>query len=76
MVNIFRFDIDKYDMGEIKQMFDAIKKILPEEDELIAIPNDTYLYQDIPFDMLCYYRDLFNNLIEERQRSNWTKNDL
>ena len=76
MVNIFYFDIDKYDMDEIKGMFEQIKKVLPPEDTMIAIPKDCNLYLDVPIDMLYYYRKMFDDLIDERQRSNITKNDL
>lgn len=76
MVNIFYFDIDKYYMDEIKGMIDQIKNVLPPEDTLIAIPKDCNLYLDVPIDMLYYYRQMFDDLIDERQRRNIDKNDL
>lgn len=76
MINIFHFDIDKYDMDEVKVMFDKIKEILPEEDTLIAIPKNCNLYLDVPIETLYYYRQMFDDIIEKRQRSNINKNDL
>ena len=76
MINIFSFDIDKYGMDEVQVMFENIKKVLPEEDILIAIPKNCNLYLDVPIDTLYYYRQMFDNLIDERQRRNIDKNDL
>ena len=76
MINILSFDIDKYDMDEVRDIFNGIKKVLPEEDSLIAIPKNCNLYLDVPIDMLYYYRQMFDNLIDERQRRNIDKNDL
>ena len=76
MINIFNFDIDKYDMDEIRIMYDKIKEVLPEEDILIAIPKNCNLYLDVPIETLYYYRQMFDDIIEERQRSNMNKNDL
>ena len=76
MVNIFYFDIDKYDMDEVRGMYNQIAKVLPPEDTIVAIPKGCNLYLDVPIDMLYYYRQMFDDLIEERQRSNIDKNDL
>lgn len=76
MINVFMFDIDKYYMDEVKQMVDHIKECLPEDDVLIAIPRGTNLYLDVPIDVLYYYRKMFDDIIEERQRRNAGKNDL
>lgn len=76
MVNIFYFDIDKYCIDEVKGMIDQIQKVLPREDTLIAIPKNCNLYLDVPIDMLYYYRQMFDDLIDERQRRNIDKNDL
>ena len=76
MINILSFDIDKYDMDEVRDIFNGVKKVLPEEDSLIAIPKNCNLYLDVPIDMLYYYRQMFDNLIDERQRRNIDKNDL
>ena len=76
MVNIFYFDIDKYCIDEVKGMIDQIQNVLPSEDTLIAIPKDCNLYLDVPIDMLYYYRQMFDDLIDERQRRNIDKNDL
>lgn len=76
MINIFSFDIDKYGMDEVQVMFENIKKVLPEEDIVIAIPKNCNLYLDVPIDTLYYYRQMFDNLIDERQRRNIDKNDL
>lgn len=76
MINIFSFDIDKYDMDEVKNMYEGIKKALPEEDILIAIPKHCDFYHDVPIETLYYYRQMFDDLIQERQRSNATKNAL
>ena len=76
MINILSFDIDKYDMDEVRDIFNGVKKVLPEEDSLIAIPKNCNLYLDVPIDTLYYYRQMFDNLIDERQRRNIDKNDL
>ena len=76
MINILSFDIDKYDMDEVRDIFNGVKKVLPEEDILIAIPKNCNLYLDVPIDTLYYYRQMFDNLIDERQRRNIDKNDL
>ena len=76
MIDIFYYDIDKYDIDEIRQMYDNVKKALPEEDVLIAIPKGINLYLDVPIDTLYYYRKMLDDIIEERQRRNADKNDL
>lgn len=76
MINILNYDIDKYDIDEIKTMYDKIKEILPKEDILIAMPKNCNLYLDVPIETLYYYRQMFDDIIEERQRSNINKNDL
>ena len=76
MINIFSFDTDKYYMDEIQDIFNNIKKVLPEEDILIGMPKGCNLYLDVPLDMLYYYRQMFDDLIEERIRRNIDKNDL
>lgn len=57
-------------------MFDKIKEVLPEDDILIAIPKNCNLYLDVPIETLYYYRKMFDDLIDERQRRNIDKNDL
>lgn len=76
MINVLNFDIDKYDMDEVRIMFENIKKVLPEEDVLIALPKNCNLYFDVPIEVLCCYRQLLDDIIEDRKRSNMTKNDL
>ena len=76
MINIFSFDIDKYDMDEIREIYDEIQKILPSEDILIAIPKNCNLYLDVPIEQLYYYRQIFDDIIQDRLRSNMDKNDL
>ena len=76
MINVFNFDIDKYDMDQVKNMFDKIKEVLPEDDILIAIPKNCNLYLNVPIETLYYYRKMFDDLIDERQRRNIDKNDL
>ncbi len=76
MINIFSFDIDKYGMDQVRNMFDKIKEVLPEDDILIAIPKNCNLYLDIPIETLYYYRKMFDDLIDERQRRSIDKNDL
>lgn len=76
MVNIFYFDIDKYGIDEVKEMIDQIKNVLPPEDTLLAIPKNCNLYLDVPIETLYYYRKMFDDLIDERQRRNIDKNDL
>lgn len=76
MINVFNFDIDKYDMDQVRNMFDKIKEVLPEDDILIALPKNCNLYLDVPIETLYYYRQMFDDLIEERQRRSIDKNDL
>lgn len=76
MINILSFDLDKYDMDEVRDMYQAIKKVLPDEDALIAIPKHCDFYHDVPIETLYYYRQMFDDLIQERQRSNAEKNAL
>jgi hypothetical protein len=57
-------------------MFDKIKEVLPEDDILIALPKNCNLYLDVPIETLYYYRQMFDDLIEERQRRSIDKNDL
>ena len=76
MINIFSFDLDRYDMDEVRAMYDEIKKFLPEEDSLIALPKNCNLYLDVPIETLYYYRQMFDDLIDERQRRNADKHDL
>lgn len=76
MINIFSFDIDKYDLGEVRAMYHEIQKILPDGDVLIALPKHCDFYHDVSIDMLYYYRQMFDDLIQERQRRNATKDDL
>ena len=76
MVNIFTFDTDKYDIEEASQIFNKIKEVLPQEDILIGLPKGCNLYTDVSIDMLYYYRKMFDEVIEERQRRNAEKNAL
>lgn len=76
MIHILHIDTDKYDMIDCKYMLDAITDILPEEDIVVAIPKNCNLYLDVPIETLYYYRQMFDDLIEERQRRNIDKNDL
>ena len=76
MISIFNYDMDKYYLDEVQIMFENIKKVLPEEDIVIAIPKDCNLYLDVPIEFLYYYRQLIDDAIEERQRRNIDKNDL
>ena len=57
-------------------MFDKIKEVLPDDDILIALPKNCNLYLDVPIETLYYYRKMFDDLIDERQRRNIDKNDL
>ena len=76
MIHILHIDTDKYDMIDCKYMLEAITNILPEEDIVVAIPKNCNLYLDVPIETLYYYRQMFDDLIEERQRRNINKNDL
>ena len=76
MINVFSYDIDKYGIDEIRSMVEQIKNILPPEDVLIAIPKYCDFYHDVPIETLYYYRKMFDDIIEERQRRNMNKNDL
>ena len=76
MIHILHIDTDKYDMIDCKYMLEAITNILPEEDIVVAIPKNCNLYLDVPIETLYYYRQMFDDLIEERQRRNIDKNDL
>ena len=76
MINILSFDLDKYDMDEVRDMYQAIEKVLPDEDTLIAIPKHCDFYHDVPIETLYYYRQMFDDLIQERQRSNVNKDAL
>ena len=76
MINILNFDIDKYNIDEIRHMYDQLVKVLPPEDITVAIPKGCNLYLDVPIEALYYYRKMFDDLIEERQRRNMDKNDL
>ena len=76
MVNIFSFDMDKNDFDEVHDMLNAIQNVLPEGDIVIAIPKHCNLWMDVPIEMLYYYRQMFDNIIEERQRRNADKDAL
>ena len=76
MIHILHIDTDKYDMIDCKYMLEAITNILPEEDIVVAIPKNCNLYLDVPIETLYYYRQMFDDLIDERQRRNIDKNDL
>lgn len=57
-------------------MFHNIQAVLPKEDILIAIPKNCNLYLDVPIEFLYSYRQMLDDIIEDRQRSNISKNDL
>ena len=76
MINIFSFDIDKYDVDQVRDMFHQIENVLPEGDILIAVPKHCDFYHDVPIETLYYYRQMFDDLIQERQRSNVNKDAL
>lgn len=76
MINVFSYNSDQYAIDEIKSMVDQIKEILPPEDILIAIPKHCDFYHDVPIETLYYYRKMFDDIIEERQRRNMDKHDL
>ena len=76
MINVFSYDSDQYAIEEIAKMVDQMKEIIPPEDTLIAIPKHCDFYHDVPIETLYYYRKMFDDIIEERQRRNMDKHDL
>lgn len=76
MLNILYFDLDKYSVNDVGTMIHNISDCLQKEDIVLAIPKDCCFLQDAPIDLLYYYRKMFDDLIQERQRSNIDKDAL
>ena len=73
MISVFYYDRDTYDIEECREMFESIKKVLPEDTELLAIPKECKFYEDFPLDMVIYLRDQINEIIEREEAK---QNDL
>lgn len=67
LISILYFDADKYFMDEIQQIFNHLKKVLPEDMELIALPKDFKFYEDCSLNEIIHIRDMLNNIIEREE---------
>ena len=71
MLNIFYFDLNKIDFEEAYQVFQNIKEVLPEGDQLIWLPNGTNLIQDADITYLYHLRNTIDEAIEEAYRKDY-----
>ena len=65
MINLFYYDLDKYDIISVKNMFDTIQSILPEDTITLALPKDTYFYENVSLDQLYYIRKMIDEAIDK-----------
>ena len=71
MLNIFYFDLNKIDFEEAYQIFQNIKEVLPEGDQLIGLPKGTNLIQDADITYLYHLRNTIDEAIEEAYRKDY-----
>ncbi len=65
--------MDKLYLDEVQQIFNHLKGVLPEDMEVIALPNDCKFYEDIPLKQVIYLRNQLNEIIEREEAK---QNDL
>ena len=65
--------MDKLYLDEVEQIFNHLKEIIPEDMEIIALPNDCKFYEDFPLDALIHLRNQLNEIIEREEAK---QNDL
>ncbi len=68
MINIFYYDLDKYDIVTARDMFQTIKNMLPEDALILALPKDTYFYENIDISYLHFLRQQIDEIVEEYYR--------
>lgn len=71
MLNIFYFDENKIDFDEAYEIFQNIKKVLPEGDQLIGLPNGANLMQNVDIKYLYFLRQQIDKAIEEAYRKDY-----
>ncbi len=71
MLNVFYFDLNKIDFEEAYQIFQNIKEVLPEGDQLVGLPNGTNLIQDADITYLYHLRNTIDEAIEEAYRKDY-----
>lgn len=60
---VFQYDMDKYDIDEVRQMFDTIRDCT--HDDIIAIPKECQLYQNVNIDDLLIIRNIIDDAISK-----------
>lgn len=71
MLNIFYFDEDKIDFDQAYEIFQNIKKVLPEGDQLIGLPSGANLMQNVDIKYLYFLRQQIDEAIEEAYRKDY-----
>ena len=72
IIDWFRIPTDEYggflfDMEEIRDMINEYKKHFPEHD-IIALPADLKVWEDVDIDSLRYIRGQINKMIEKKEQ--------
>ena len=64
-MNILYFDTSK---GDLEKVVEALNYLTKEKgmEEILALPDFTYLQTDCPKEDLIWWRDKLNEIIEER----------
>ena len=63
-MNVLIFDIDKFDMPEVHQIYENIIK-MSGSDDWIGIPKGIDIIQDMPVDWMKILRDRLDEKIKE-----------
>lgn len=68
MVNIFYFDLEKYDIMEARNMFQNIKELMPKDEIILALPTGTYFHENVDLSYLLFLRQQIDDMIEEYEK--------
>ena len=66
-VYIFKYPIGKIDISIIRNVFDSICDIMPEDVDVLAIP-DVFDFKELSLDSLVYLKDEIDKVILEKKR--------
>lgn len=66
-VYIFKYPIEGIDISIIRNVFDSICDIMPEDVDVLAIP-DVFDFKELSLDSLVYLKDEIDKVILEKKR--------
>lgn len=70
-IDIVRLPVDKngdmvYDFEDARHLLETYQKTFPDR-SVILMPSNISVWEDLDIDLLIYYRDKLNELIEMKQ---------